>query len=248
MKRSEINAIIQENIELCRRFQFHLPEWALWSPEEWGRAGHDYDEIRDCKLGWDLTDYGSGKFREVGLSLFTIRNGHPSLSKYGKPYCEKLLIAGENQHTPFHFHYSKMEDIICRAGGNLMVQVYNATQPDEGLDETGDVPVNIDGHQYTVPAGDIIRLTPGMSITLPQFNYHEFWGEEGHGTALVGEVSKVNDDEHDNRFLGDVARFPEIEEDEAPTYLLCNEYPPVLPGWLKQRLGWSPACEGKCAL
>ena len=79
--------------------------------------------------------------------------------------------------------------------------------------------------------------------------YHAFWGEEGHGKVLVGEVSQCNDDSADNRFfepvdrspyLGaikdadttnkvrffdHVGRFPEVEEDEEPKFLLCNEYP-----------------------
>ncbi len=224
MKRSEINEVLRENIELCRRFSFHLPEWGLWNPEQWEQAGGEYDEIRDCRLGWDITDYGSGEFRSKGLSLFTIRNGHPHLKdKYPKTYCEKLLIAGEGQVTPYHFHWAKTEDIICRAGGNLMVKVYNST-PDEQLADTP-VPVNVDGHRYQVPAGTVIRLVPGESITLPAYNYHSFWGEEGTGTSLVGEVSMVNDDEKDNRFLEEVGRFPKIEEDEAPLHLLCNEYP-----------------------
>lgn len=225
MKRSEINAVLRGNIELCRRYHFHLPSWAFWSPEQWQRAGHEFDEIRDCKLGWDLTDFGSGRFAEVGLSLFTIRNGHPHLPQYDKPYCEKLLIVGEAQHTPFHFHWSKMEDIICRAGGNLLITVFNAT-PDEARADTP-VSVSVDGHRYEVPAGSTIRLTPGESITLPPHNYHEFWGEEGCGTVLVGEVSKVNDDERDNRFLDQLPRFPDIEEDEPPLHMLCTEYPPA---------------------
>jgi D-lyxose ketol-isomerase len=45
--------------------------------------------------------------------------------------------------------------------------------------------------------------------------------------VLVGEVSKVNDDRTDNRFLEEVGRFPEIDEDEPAKYLLCNEYPPA---------------------
>ena len=223
MKRSEINNILRENIELCRRFSFHLPPWGFWSLEDWAKAGHEYDEVRDCQLGWDVTDFGSGKFREIGLSLFTIRNGHPHLDKYAKPYCEKLLIVGENQYTPYHFHWNKIEDIICRAGGNLMVTVCNAAE-DEQLADTP-VPVNVDGHQYEVPAGETVRLTPGESITLAQYNYHTFWAEEGRGTALVGEVSKVNDDENDNCFLDPLPRFPQIEEDEGPLHLLCNEYP-----------------------
>ena len=39
------------------------------------------------------------------------------------------------------------------------------------------------------------------------------------------EVSMTNDDCADNRFYEPQGRFPEIEEDEAPLYLLCNEYP-----------------------
>lgn len=50
--------------------------------------------------------------------------------------------------------------------------------------------------------------------------YHTFWGESGKGKILVGEVSKVNDDRVDNRFYEPVGRFPEIEEDEPPLYLL----------------------------
>jgi len=42
--------------------------------------------------------------------------------------------------------------------------------------------------------------------------------------VLVGEVSKVNDDNTDNRFYESVGRFSAIEEDEAPLYLLVNDY------------------------
>ena len=55
--------------------------------------------------------------------------------------------------------------------------------------------------------------------------YHTFWGESGKGKILVGEVSKVNDDRVDNRFYEPVGRFPEIEEDEPPLYLLGMDYP-----------------------
>ena len=49
--------------------------------------------------------------------------------------------------------------------------------------------------------------------------------EEGTGSVLLGEVSQCNDDNTDNRFNPPVGRFPEIEEDEDPYRLLCNEYP-----------------------
>jgi D-lyxose ketol-isomerase len=35
----------------------------------------------------------------------------------------------------------------------------------------------------------------------------------------------VNDDNADNRFYEEQARFTDIEEDEPAEYLLCNEYP-----------------------
>ena len=44
---------------------------------------------------------------------------------------------------------------------------------------------------------------------------------------LVGEVSSVNDDNADNRFLHTLPRFPSIDEDEPPLRLLCTEYPPA---------------------
>ncbi len=62
-------------------------------------------------------------------------------------------------------------------------------------------------------------------ITLTLRLYHAFWAEKGSGKVLIGEVSKVNDDNCDNRFYEDMGRFPIIEEDEAPYRLLCNEYP-----------------------
>jgi D-lyxose ketol-isomerase len=77
----------------------------------------------------------------------------------------------------------------------------------------------------TVPAGTKLCLTPGESITLPPYQYHAFWAEQGKGKVLIGEVSMVNDDNCDNRFYEVMGRFPQIEEDEAPLYCLCNEYP-----------------------
>lgn len=221
MKRSEINKIILENIDFINKMNFKLPKFAYFTPEEWAEKGSEYDEIRDNMLGWDVTDYGHGDFRNIGLFLFTIRNGN--INKPGKSYAEKLLISDEDQYSPMHFHHNKMEDIINRGGGNLIVEVYNATEDDQLADT--DVTVFIDGHTETVPAGTKIRLTPGESITLPQRQYHAFWAEKGYGKVLIGEVSMVNDDNVDNRFYEKQGRFPTIEEDETPVYLLCNEYP-----------------------
>lgn len=221
MKRSEINKLMREAVEFLNEMNIKLPPFAFWSPEEWAEKGHEFDEIRDNMLGWDITDFGSGDFNHTGLFLFTLRNGNSANGKYTKPYAEKLLITDVGQITPCHFHWSKMEDIINRGGGDLVIEVYNSKK-DESLDDT-DVVINSDGRVYTVPAGSLVRLKPGESISIQQGMYHKFWGEGSK--VLVGEVSMVNDDTADNRFNPPVGRFPEIEEDEKPLYLLCNEYP-----------------------
>lgn len=223
MKRTELNEIMREAVDFINKLSFKLPPFAFWSTEDWANKGHEYDEIRDNMLGWDITDFGSGDFKKIGLLMFTLRNGNYKLQKYPKPYAEKLLITEEEQVTPFHFHWKKMEDIINRGGGNLLVQVYNSTKEGEKADTP--VLISCDGRNFEVEAGAIIRVTPGESITLPTGQYHKFWGEKGKGKVLLGEVSRVNDDTNDNRFYDTIGRFPTIEEDDKPLYLLGNEYP-----------------------
>lgn len=223
MKRSELNDIMRKAVKFADDMNFKLPPFAYWSPDDWATKGSEYNEIRDNMLGWDITDFGSGDYHRIGLLMFTLRNGNFNDKKYVKPYAEKVLIVEEEQITPFHFHWSKMEDIINRGGGNLLVQVYNSNK-DEEFDDSP-VTVTSDGHSYQVKAGEIIRITPGQSITMQSGLYHKFWGEKGTGLILLGEVSKVNDDRVDNRFHDKTGRFPEIEEDEKPLYLLGNEYP-----------------------
>lgn len=223
MKRSEINNIMREAVKFMDEMNFKLPPFAFWSPEEWAEKGEEYNEIRDNMLGWDITDFGSGDFGKVGLFMFTLRNGNFSDKKYTKPYAEKILIVNEGQITPYHFHWSKMEDIINRGGGDLVVEVYGSTA-DEQMSKD-EVDIYMDGCHFKVTAGSRVRVKPGQSISIQQGMYHKFWAEGGK--ALIGEVSKVNDDRVDNRFYEPTGRFPEIEEDEAPLYLLGNEYPPA---------------------
>lgn len=223
MKRSEINAIMRDADAFIRRQKFHLPPFAYWTPADWATKGEEVREIVERGLGWDITDFGSGDYRRVGLFLFTLRNGDPANLKKGsgKLYAEKILISDVHQVTPMHFHWTKTEDIINRGGGKLMIQVYNATE-DDRLAET-DVVVSTDGVRRMVKAGTVLCLEPGESITLPQRLYHQFWAEGGR--VLIGEVSSVNDDVRDNRFYEPVGRFAAIEEDEPPLYLLCTDYP-----------------------
>ena len=223
MKRSEINKALKEMEQMIREQGFSLPPFCKWTKEDWENKGHEYDEIRDNMLGFDITDYGQGDFDKIGFSLITLRNGNLKMDKYTKTYAEKLLYIKEGQTSPMHFHWNKMEDIINRGGGNILIRVYNSTK-DEELADTP-VTVHCDGVEKTVPAGTQIRLTPGESISIYPYMYHDFEVEEGFGPVLLGEVSMCNDDEHDNRFYEQVGRFPLIEEDEPAYRLLCTEYP-----------------------
>ncbi len=225
MKRSEINKALKELEAMTKEYRFALPPFCHFTPEEWQSKGHDYDEVRDNMLGWDITDYGMGDFEKMGFSLITLRNGNLGMQdKYKKTYAEKLLFLKEGQYAPMHFHWAKMEDIINRGGGNILIRVYNSTK-DEQLDKESDVHVYMDGREVVVPAGSQVKLCPGESISIQQYMYHDFSVEEGSGHVLLGEVSQCNDDNTDNRFHEPIGRFPAIEEDEAPYRLLCNEYP-----------------------
>ncbi len=220
MRRSEINAILRDAEKFLKSRQFYLPEWATWDLQDWRSNKDKVGYIVERMLGWDITDFGSGDFLKRGLFLFTMRNG-----KYGadiKPYAEKIMIVEENQETPFHFHWSKMEDIINRGGGNLVIEVYNADEHEQFADSP--VRIRVDGIEHIVEPGGKIILHPGQSVCQEQFLYHRFYGEPGHGKVMVGEVSQCNDDNIDNRFYEAVGRFPDIDEDEEPLYLLCSDY------------------------
>jgi D-lyxose ketol-isomerase len=220
MRRSEINGRIAEAEAFFDAMLFRLPPWAFRGPGDWKESRGNDTEIVENMLGWDLTDFGSGDFDRVGLLLFTLRNGNPKRDQ--KKYAEKIMIVGEGQETPLHFHWSKMEDIIVRGGGNLVVQLWASTA-DEGL--SGErLSLRVDGSSREVDAGASITLRPGESVCLEPRVYHRFFGEAGKGRVLVGEVSAVNDDSADNRFYAPAGRFPAIEEDEAPLRLLAADY------------------------
>ncbi len=222
MKRSEINRIMREAKKFLRQHRIHLPPFAFWSPQDWAKKGPETETIARCQLGWDITDFGRGNFSRCGLFLFTLRNGLPEnlQRRQGKLYAEKIMIVRKDQVTPLHFHRVKMEDIINRGGGRLLVQLYGSDSQ-EKLSESP-VTAEVDGIRRTIPAGGTVELNPGESITLEPFCYHQFWGEGSD--VLVGEVSLVNDDQNDNRFFEPVGRFPKIEEDAPPMHLLCTDY------------------------
>lgn len=220
MKRSEVNRRQSEALVLFGHLGLALPPWATWRPEEWKRAGDSALEIKKRMLGWDVTDFGKGEFPRLGVILFTFRNGPADGSR--EPYCEKALVLRNGQALPAHFHWNKTEDIINRGGGELVIRMWNSAE--DGSPTGEDVRVMVDGGLWTCcGAGAALRLSPGRSVTLTPRVYHDFRAEGGD--VLIGEVSSVNDDNTDNRFLEPLQRFASIEEDEEVLYCLCNEYP-----------------------
>ncbi|HET9537597.1 MAG: D-lyxose/D-mannose family sugar isomerase [Mesorhizobium sp.] len=226
MKRSRVNEIIREADAFIRSFGYVMPPFAYWTPEELKQrrpAG-----IVDARLGWDITDYGQGKFDELGLFLFTVRNGRAEDLKrgLGMLYAEKIMISRKDQLSPMHRHIVKAEDIINRGGGKLVLELF-MSKADGSIDDQAEVSVPTDGVIRTMPAGSLLKLDPGESVTLMPGVWHAFWGEGGD--VLIGEVSTVNDDLTDNIFAQKIGRFSKIEEDEQPLHLLVSDYD----GWLR---------------
>lgn len=224
MNRSDVNAIIRESDAFIRSFGFIMPPFAYWSADEMKeRVASDSAIIAENRLGWDITDYGQGNFADLGLFLFTVRNGSNANIAKGKGvlFAEKIMISRENQISPMHRHNLKTEDIINRGGATLVIELF-AAFPDGSIDPDGDIEVATDGRVRSLKAGEHLALSPGESVTLQPNHWHAFWGEGGD--VLIGEVSNVNDDLTDNIFRDPIGRFSEISEDEQPLYLLVSDY------------------------
>jgi D-lyxose ketol-isomerase len=174
VKRSEINDIVAQGHEFIRSFGVVLPPFAVWTPERMRRE--DAALIRARGLGWDITDYGAGNFAEMGLFLFTTRNGCAAhLSEgCGMLYAEKIMISRRDQLSPMHRHVSKAEDIINKGGGDLIIELF-ASDPTGRIDRTADVTVMCEGCAVTMQAGGKLRLQPGQSVTLMPGDWHAFW-------------------------------------------------------------------------
>ena len=224
MKRSHVNEIIAESDAFIRSFGYVMPPFAYWSPDEMkARVADDCPMISDHRLGWDITDYGEGRFDDLGLFLFTVRNGAAQDLSAGRGmlYAEKIMISRKDQISPMHSHIIKAEDIINRGGGTLVIELFGSGS-DGSFDETQGVEVLTDGRRRKVEAGGRLGLAPGESVTLMPGDWHAFWGEGGD--VLIGEVSTVNDDLTDNIFREPIGRFSQIEEDTDPRHLLVSDY------------------------
>ena len=223
MKRSEVNSIIEQADQMIRLYGFTLPPFADWTPDHFRSKSSDAAHIISARCGWDVTDYGAGRFAEMGLTLFTLRNGLQGDLKRGGGMCyaEKLLISRQDQLSPMHTHVIKAEDIINRGGATLIVELFGADDEGGFASDRGGV-VWCDGVRKEYRAGEKLKLAPGESVTLRPGDWHAFWAEGGD--VLIGEVSTVNDDETDNIFREPIGRFSSIEEDCEPVRLLVSDY------------------------
>ncbi|MDZ4095795.1 MAG: D-lyxose/D-mannose family sugar isomerase, partial [Paracoccaceae bacterium] len=222
MKRSRINQIMDQADDFIRSFGFVLPPFAYWTPDQF-RARPAARRIIEARMGWDITDYGQGRFDDLGLFLFTLRNGQLTDLRRGGGMCyaEKLLISRQDQISPLHTHVIKAEDIINRGGATLVVELFGSDDQGRFAADRGGR-LRCDGIERSYAPGEKLALAPGESVTLMPGDWHAFWGEGGD--VLIGEVSTVNDDVTDNIFVQPIGRFATIEEDEAPRHLLVSDY------------------------
>lgn len=223
MKRSEIHSNIEWALQMLEEYKYYLPEFGYWTLEDWKKHADEVGDIKRIMLGWDITDFGSGDFENIGAILFTIRNGVENHPEIGVPYAEKLFFIREGQFFPYHYHAVKTEDIINRGGGLISYYLYNSL-PDGEMDKVNPITLYIDGIKRTVQPGEEIVLKPGSSLTLNKGIYHRFGAKPGHGPVIGGEVSSVNDDKTNNYWYDDMNRFQKTEEDVPAKYILCNEY------------------------
>ncbi|EAR52610.1 hypothetical protein OG2516_05863 [Oceanicola granulosus HTCC2516] len=209
--------------ETIRRHGFALPPFAYWSPGSFAEKADEARHVIDSRCGWDITDYGKGRYDEMGLFLFTLRNGRLGDLERGRGMCyaEKLLISKQDQLSPMHTHVIKAEDIINRGGAPLIIELYGSDDAGNFAEDKGGT-VMCDGILRPYAPGEKLKLMPGESVTLMPGDWHAFWGEGGE--VLIGEVSTVNDDETDNVFREPIGRFSDVEEDVAPTHLLVSDY------------------------
>ncbi|MDO5612208.1 MAG: D-lyxose/D-mannose family sugar isomerase [Paracoccus sp. (in: a-proteobacteria)] len=221
MKRSRINDIMGDAIEVIARSGQQLPPFAWWTPREF--IDRATPAIVAGRLGWDITDFGGGDFDRSGLFLFTLRNG--SLAELaggaGRVYAEKLLVVQDAQLVPLHTHLLKTKDLVNRWGATLALRLCGS-DAQGGIDTRKGVTVECDGIARWVEPGGVIRLEPGESVTLRPGDWHEFRAEGG--TCLIGEVSSVADDQTDTLFAIPPGAPLTIAEDMPPRHLLVGDY------------------------
>lgn len=160
---------------------------------------------------WDVTDFGLGDFKNVGLILINLAEE--------VEYCEKLMYAAKGQTTPSHAHKKKKEDIICRTG-ELVIKLWSQDPAKNKNNDNFNVKIN--GTYTPVTSGDHINLKAGERVTIEPGIWHEFYPASDE--CIIGEVSTANDDLNDNFFSDEnIGRYAEIIEDEPAIVKLLSD-------------------------
>jgi D-lyxose ketol-isomerase len=133
----------------------------------------------------EVTDFGLGRLRELGLQLVTYINTERC--------CAKELALLRRQTCPEHLHPQvgdypgKEETFRCRWG---IVYLYVPGEPTQS--PPAEVPA---GYERHLSAWREIELRPGQQWTLPPETLH--WFQGGTEGAVVSEFSTRSMDEYD---------------------------------------------------
>ena len=165
MKRSRVNDIIEEGDAFIRSFGYVMPPFAYWSPEELKARRPRRHHRRAARLGHHRLRAGRVR-RARAVPVHRPQRRADDLTRgKGMLYAEKIMISRKDQLSPMHRHIVKAEDIINRGGGKLVLELF-MSRPDGGIDEEAEVEVPTDGVVRRMPAGGLLKLEPGESVTL----------------------------------------------------------------------------------
>jgi len=225
VRRSDANRAIAAAAAAFAEARIHLPPLAFWRPRDWHEHRSDALEVMKAGLGWDVVEWRPGRFAEHGLVLFTLRNvARTDRSNGGDGYAEKIMRVQSRQRTPLHAHYRKMEDIVNRGGGDLVMELQ------AGRHDRGECQFLLNGVSKRIGrGGEAVVLSPGESITLRPGVYHAFYASGG--AVIAGEISTRNDDVVDNDFREPTERFPRFEEDVPAERLVVADYRRLMSEW-----------------
>ncbi len=222
MRRSFIDARIDEMRALCDRHGVALPAFARWGEAEFQANPDPAALIAARGLGWNVVEFRPGAFATDGLTLFTLRMGdwRELESKRGRLYAEKAIMSLDGQRAPHHYHVVKTEDIVNRGGARFVVELFQVDALGEPTKDRFRVLKDVG--VLDLGPGDQVRLEPGESLTLEPYVAHAFWAEGG--TALAGEVSLANDDRSDNYFVPPLPPPDPIAEDAPARHVTVRDY------------------------
>ena len=233
MQRSRINTLLADAEDFLAACRVALPPFAFWTPDEFERRVRDgHERLVAAGMGWLVSDFGLDDFAADGVVGFCSCSGTDQQD--GRTYAERHLVLREGQRIPHRFHRRRCKDLINCGPGNLCLCLHR-TNPDDGLDETANVQVQVDGLTRKLAPGARLVLRPGERALIEPVIFHQCRAEQDD--LVAREVSSATDEESDTLFLPQVGLAAAIEEDEMPRRLLVSDYAGRFPELLSPRSG-----------